>query len=87
MSYTSSMRSYGLDRLTLLETEVLQAQPRLPAPVKAFYCASDYRGVVPRAVASFEPGLLYRALVNPLKGRVEVRWRREAEAKITRSCP
>ena len=84
MSYTPSMRDYGLDRLTLLETEVLQAQPRMAAPVKAYYCASDYRGVVPRAVASFEPGLLFRALANPLKGRVEVEVRVRREAKLKR---
>ena len=36
------------------------------------YCATDFEGNRPRAVASLNAAFLFRAVANPTKGRVEI---------------
>lgn len=69
------MAGYNLDKLRLVEVELLDpVQVRtITEDVDAvIYCATDFEGNRPRAVASLNAAFLFRAVANPTKGRVEI---------------
>lgn len=71
------MQGYNLQNLRLVECELLD-----PLSCKTIvedancdaiiYCATDFNGNLPRAVASLNVAFLFRAVSQPTKGRVEV---------------
>ncbi|KAL3804956.1 hypothetical protein ACHAWO_005472 [Cyclotella atomus] len=70
-----TMGGYNLDKLRVVEVELLNpTQVRtITENVDAIiYCATDFEGNRPRAVASLNAALLFRAVADPLKGRVEI---------------
>ncbi|GMH98833.1 hypothetical protein TrST_g13136 [Triparma strigata] len=84
MSFDPSVQSsYGLDRLTVLETEILDPQ-QLPPPTSLIYfCATDFSGSTPRSLSKLSVGLLFRSISRPLKGRCEI----EGLKNIIDKCP
>ena len=69
------MGGYYLNKLRLVEVELLDpVQVRtITEDVDAIiYCATDFEGNRPRAVASLNAAFLFRAVANPTKGRVEI---------------
>ena len=66
---------YYLNKLRLVEVELLDpVQVRtITEDVDAIiYCATDFEGNRPRAVASLNAAFLFRAVAAPTKGRVEI---------------
>jgi len=69
------MGGYFLNKLRLVEVELLDpVQVRtITEDVDAIiYCATDFEGNRPRAVASLNAAFLFRAVAAPTKGRVEI---------------
>jgi len=69
------MSGYNLNKLRVVEVELLDpVQVRtISEDVDAvIYCATDFEGNRPRAVASLDAAFLFRAVASPTKGRVEV---------------
>jgi len=69
------MDGYNLNKLRLVEVELLDSvQVRtITEDVDAvIYCATDFEGNRPRAVASLNAAFLFRAVASPDKGRVEI---------------
>jgi len=69
------MGAYYLNKLRLVEVELLDpVQVRtITEDVDAIiYCATDFEGNRPRAVASLNAAFLFRAVASPTKGRVEI---------------
>lgn len=69
------MAGYNLNKLRVVEVELLNpTQVRtITEDVDAVvFCATDFEGNRPRAVASLNAALLFRAVADPLKGRVEI---------------
>jgi len=69
------MGGYNLNKLRIVEVELLDpVQVRtITEDVDAvIYCATDFEGNRPRAVASLNAAFLFRAVASPTKGRVEV---------------
>jgi len=69
------MGGYYLNKLRLVEVELLDpVQVRtITEDVDAIiYCATDFEGNRPRAVASLNAAFLFRAVAAPTKGRVEI---------------
>ncbi len=70
-----TMSGYNLNKLRVVEVELLDpTQVRtISENVDAMiYCATDFEGNRPRAVASLNAAFLFRAVASPAKGRVEV---------------
>ena len=70
-----TMSGYNLNKLRLVEVELLDpVQVRtITEDVDAIiYCATDFEGNRPRAVASLNAAFLFRAVAAPTKGRVEI---------------
>jgi nucleoside-diphosphate-sugar epimerase len=69
------MSGYNLRNLRVVECEVLdpaQCQTVVEGCDAVVWCATDFMGNQPRAVASLDVALLFRAVSRPDKGRVEV---------------
>jgi len=69
------MGGYNLDKLRLVEVELLDPVQvtTITEDVDAIiYCATDFEGNRPRAVASLNAAFLFRAVASPTKGRVEI---------------
>jgi hypothetical protein len=69
------MGGYNLNKLRVVDVELLNpTQVRtITEDVDAvIFCATDFEGNRPRAVASLNAALLFRAVADPLKGRVEI---------------
>jgi len=72
---SQTMGGYNLNKLRLVEVELLDpVQVRtITEDVDAvIYCATDFEGNRPRAVASLNAAFLFRAVASPAKGRVEI---------------
>ena len=69
------MDGYNLNKLRVVEVELLNpTQVRtITEDVDAIvYCATDFEGNRPRAIASLNAAFLFRAVSDPFKGRVEI---------------
>ena len=72
-----TMSGYNLHKLRIVEVELLdpnQVRTIISENVvdAMIYCATDFEGNRPRAVASLNAAFLFRAIASPTKGRVEV---------------
>ena len=70
-----TMSGYNLNKLRVVEVELLDPNQvrTISENVDAMiYCATDFEGNRPRAVASLNAAFLFRAVASPAKGRVEV---------------
>lgn len=70
-----TMSGYNLNKLRIVEVELLDpVQVRtITEDVDAvIFCATDFEGNRPRAVASLNVAFLFRAVADPTKGRVEI---------------
>lgn len=70
-----TMGGYNLNKLRVVEVELLDpVQVRtITEDVDAvIFCATDFEGNRPRAVASLNAAFLFRAVASPDKGRVEI---------------
>lgn len=73
--YSDEMKDYNLNKLRVVELELLD-----PVQVRTItedvdcviYCATDFKGNRPRAIASLNAAFLFRAVASPDKGRVEI---------------
>jgi len=73
--YTSEMESYHLNKLRVMEVELLdpvQCQTITEDVDCVIFCATDFNGNTPRAVSGLNVAFLFRALADPQKGRVEI---------------
>eukprot|EP00986_Skeletonema_menzelii_P009630 scaffold4423_cov159-Skeletonema_menzelii.AAC.6 len=69
------MGGYNLNKLRIVEVELLdpvQVQTITEDVDAIIYCATDFDGNRPKAVASLNAAFLFRAIANPTKGRVEI---------------
>eukprot|EP00956_Cyclotella_meneghiniana_P002084 scaffold2340_cov64-Cyclotella_meneghiniana.AAC.4 len=69
------MKGYNLHKLRVVDVELLnplQVQTITENVDAIIYCATDFEGNRPKAVASLNAALLFRAVADPLKGRVEI---------------
>ena len=69
------MSGYNLSKLRVVEVELLnptQVRTIMEDVDAVIFCATDFEGNRPRAVASLNAALLFRAVADPLKGRVEI---------------
>jgi len=69
------MGGYNLNKLRVVEVELLNPTQvnTITENVDAIiYCATDFEGNRPRAIASLNAAFLFRAVASPLKGRVEI---------------
>ncbi len=70
-----TMSGYNLNKLRIVEVELLdpnQVRTICENVDAVIYCATDFEGNRPRAIASLNAAFLFRAVANPAKGRVEV---------------
>jgi len=73
--YTQEMESYNLNKLRLIEVELLdpvQCRTITEDVDCVIYCATDFNGNKPRAISGLNVAFLFRALADPTKGRVEI---------------
>jgi len=69
------MDGYNLNKLRIVEVELLdpiQVQTITEDVDAIIFCATDFEGNRPRAVASLNAAFLFRAVADPTKGRVEI---------------
>ena len=69
------MGGYKLNKLCVVEVELLnpiQVRTITEDVEGVIFCATDFEGNRPRALAGFNAALLFRAVADPLKGRVEI---------------
>lgn len=69
------MSNYNLDKLRIVEVELLnptQVQTIIDNVDSIIFCATDFDGNRPRSIALLNAALLFRAVANPTKGRVEI---------------
>ena len=70
-----TMDGYNLNKLRIVEVELLdpvQVQTITEDVDAIIFCATDFEGNRPRAVASLNAAFLFRAVADPTKGRVEI---------------
>jgi len=73
--YADYMKDYNLNKLRVMEVELLdpvQCMTLAEGVDSVIYCASDFDGNRPRAIASLNVAFLFRAIAAPTKGRVEI---------------
>jgi len=73
--YADYMKDYNLNKLRVMEVELLdpvQCMTLAEGVDSVIYCASDFDGNRPRAIASLNAAFLFRAIAAPTKGRVEI---------------
>jgi hypothetical protein len=74
-TYSDEMKDYNLQNLRVVEAELLN--PLQCATITegvdcVIWCATDFNGNRPRAVSGLNVAFLFRAVADPLKGRVEI---------------
>jgi hypothetical protein len=74
-TYSDEMKDYNLQNLRVVEAELLD--PLQCATITegvdcVIWCATDFNGNRPRAVSGLNVAFLFRAVADPLKGRVEI---------------
>ncbi|KAL7470427.1 hypothetical protein ACHAXS_010657, partial [Conticribra weissflogii] len=80
------MDGYNLDKLRVVEVELLdpvQVRTICEGVDAVIFCATDFEGNRPRAIASLNAAFLFRAVASPTKGRVEVEGVRNALEGLT----
>ena len=73
--YSEEMKNYNLQNLRVMEVELLDplaCQTVTEGIDSVIYCATDFNGNTPRAVSGLNVAFLFRAVADPLKGRVEI---------------
>lgn len=83
-----TMGGYHLNKLRIVEVELLdpvQVQTITEGVDAIIYCATDFDGNRPKAVASLNAAFLFRAIANPTKGRVEIEGLRNCLEGLTGS--
>jgi len=83
-----TMGGYYLNKLRIVEVELLdpvQVQTITEDVDAIIYCATDFDGNRPKAVASLNAAFLFRAIANPDKGRVEIEGLRNCLEGLTLS--
>jgi len=73
--FAPEMAEYNLQNLRVVQVELLdpvQCMTICEDVDSIIWCATDFNGNKPRAVASLNVAFLFRAVADPLKGRVEV---------------
>lgn len=73
--FSEAMRSYNLQNLRVVEVELLDPVQCLTITEDVdsiIFCATDFDGNRPKAIASLNAAFLFRALASPTKGRVEI---------------
>lgn len=74
-TYSDEMKDYNLQNLRVVEVELLdpmQCQTITEGVDSVIWCATDFNGNKPRAVSGLNVAFLFRAVADPLKGRVEI---------------
>jgi len=69
------MDGYNLNKLRIVEVELLdpvQVRTITEGVDAVIFCATDFEGNRPRAIASLNAAFLFRAVASPTKGRVEI---------------
>ena len=70
-----TMDGYNLNKLRIVEVELLDPVQVLTITEDVdaiIFCATDFEGNRPKAVASLNAAFLFRAVADPTKGRVEI---------------
>ena len=73
--YSDEMKDYNLNKLRVVEVELLdpeQCKTIMEGVDCVIWCATDFEGNRPRAIASLNFAFLFRAVADPTKGRVEI---------------
>jgi len=73
--YSDEMKDYNLDKLRVVEVELLdpvQCMTITEGVDSVIFCATDFDGNRPKAIASLNAAFLFRAVASPKKGRVEI---------------
>lgn len=73
--YSDEMKDYNLNKLRVVEVELLdpeQCKTIMEGVDCVIWCATDFEGNRPRAIASLNVAFLFRAVADPTKGRVEI---------------
>jgi len=73
--YTDDMKDYNLQNLRVVEVELLDPAQCVTITEdidSVVWCATDFNGNTPRSISSLDAAFLFRAILNPVKGRVEV---------------
>jgi len=74
-TYSDEMKDYNLQNLRVVEVELLdplQCATITEGVDSVIWCATDFNGNKPRAVSGLNVAFLFRAVADPLKGRVEI---------------
>ena len=85
---SQTMGGYNLNKLRIVEVELLdpvQVQTITEDVDSIIFCATDFDGNRPKAVASLNAAFLFRAVANPAKGRVEIEGLRNCLEGLTGS--
>lgn len=73
--YSDEMKDYNLNKLRVVDVELLdpiQCQTIMEGVDSVIWCATDFNGNRPKAVASLDFAFLFRAVAAPTKGRCEI---------------
>ena len=69
------MSNYNINKLRIVEVELLnptQVRTMIDDVDSIIFCATDFDGNRPRSISSLNAALLFRAVADPTKGRVEI---------------
>lgn len=73
--YSDEMKDYNLQNIRIVEVELLdpiQCKTITEGVDSIIWCATDFNGNKPRAISGLNVAFLFRAVADPLKGRVEI---------------
>lgn len=73
--YSDEMKDYNLQKIRVVAVELLdpvQCNTITEGVDSVIYCATDFNGNTPRAISGLNVAFLFRAIVDPTKGRVEI---------------
>jgi hypothetical protein len=73
--YSDEMKDYNLQNIRIVEVELLdpiQCKTITEGVDSIIWCATDFNGNTPRAISGLNVAFLFRAVADPLKGRVEI---------------
>lgn len=73
--YSDEMKDYNLNKLRVVEVELLdpdQCRTITEGVDSVIWCATDFEGNRPKAVASLDIAFLFRAVASPTKTRCEI---------------
>lgn len=73
--FSDAMKDYNLQNLRVVEVELLDPVQCITITEDVdsiIWCATDFDGNRPKAIASLNAAFLFRAIASPTKGRVEI---------------